>query len=69
VLAERHPARLNALIDDDGVDAHRNFSCGEYDACLDEAMRQRWRSWTCSRCPAFAAHPPSGLAPPAPAAA
>jgi hypothetical protein len=69
VLADRNPARLNALIEDDGVDAHRNFSCADYDACLDEALRQRWRSWTCSRCPAFAAHRAPGLAASAPASA
>jgi len=69
VLAERHPTRLNALIDDDGVDANRNLSCSDYDACLDEAMRQRWRSWTCARCPAFAAHRAPGLTASAPASA
>jgi hypothetical protein len=55
VLADRHPARLNALIEDDAVEVHRNFSCSAYDACLDEALSQRWRSWTCTHCPAFAA--------------
>jgi hypothetical protein len=62
MLAERHPAGLNALIDDDAVDAHRNLSCPAYDACLDEALRQRWRSWTCSICPAFADHRAADLA-------
>lgn len=62
MLADRHPARLNALIEDDAVESHRNFSCSAYDACLDEALRQRWRSWTCTRCPAFAASRAPGLA-------
>lgn len=69
MLAERHPVRLNALIEDDAVEAHRNFSCSAYDACLDEALRQRWRSWTCTCCPAFAASRAPGLAAAVPAGA
>jgi hypothetical protein len=28
--------------------------CAKYDGCLDLAVRRRWTSWTCQRCPLFA---------------
>jgi len=69
MLGERHPAGLSALLDDNAVDAHRNLSCADYDRCLDEALRQRWRSWTCSCCPAFGAQRSPRLVASAPARA
>ena len=31
----------------------RQLCCRSYDACLDEAVRQRWRSWCCVGCGSF----------------
>jgi hypothetical protein len=59
VLAEPNPARLNALIAHEGVEAHRSLFCAHYDSCLDEALRQHWRSWSCAHCRLF--DPPNGL--------
>lgn len=43
------PQTLNP--DAAGVEAHRNFDCRHYDACLNEAVRCGWQSFTCSKCP------------------
>ena len=32
------------------VDEHRNLDCANYGACLDRAVRQEWKSWSCARC-------------------
>lgn len=45
-----------------GVEAHRNFDCHHYDACLDEAVRQGWQSFTCSKCPLVGLSAPPELA-------
>lgn len=29
----------------------RAFECPEYECCLLEAARNKWRSWTCKGCP------------------
>jgi hypothetical protein len=39
------------LLDPDGrIEQHRNLFCGHYETCLDEAVNNRWISWTCGRC-------------------
>jgi hypothetical protein len=51
VLAKPCPSELVTLINPDQViDGQRNFFCVHYDGCLDEAIRQGWNSWCCSRC-------------------
>jgi|SRR5512139_3890257 hypothetical protein len=52
------PAELNAPINPErGVEGHRNLFCGNYDSCLDEAVKRAWNSWTCTRCTLFAIQP------------
>lgn len=36
-----------------GVETHRNLDCSHYDACLDEAVRCGWQSFTCMKCPLY----------------
>lgn len=58
LLATPTPAELTAPINPDrGVEGHRNLFCGNYDSCLDEAVKQSWNSWTCTRCSLFAIQP------------
>jgi hypothetical protein len=49
-----NPTMLPALLEERGVVEHRSLFCDHYDPCLDEALRQRWRSWSCSCCQLFA---------------
>jgi hypothetical protein len=52
------PSELTAPINPErGVEGHRNLFCGNYDACLDEAVKRAWNSWTCTRCIQFAVQP------------
>jgi hypothetical protein len=52
------PAELNSPINPErGVEGHRNLFCGNYDSCLDEAVKRSWNSWTCTRCTLFAIQP------------
>jgi hypothetical protein len=58
VLAKPSPAELTAPINPDrGVEGHRNLFCNFYDSCLDEAVKQGWNSWTCTRCALHAMEP------------
>jgi hypothetical protein len=51
VLAKPCPSELVSLINPDrGLDGQRNLFCTHYDSCLDEAIRQGWNSWCCTRC-------------------
>jgi hypothetical protein len=51
VLAKPCPTELTAPINPDrGVEGHRNLYCSFYDACLDEAVKRGWNSWSCTRC-------------------
>jgi hypothetical protein len=51
VLAKPCPTELVSLINPDrGLDGQRNLFCTHYDGCLDEAIRQGWNSWCCTRC-------------------
>jgi hypothetical protein len=51
VLAKPFPTELVNLINPDrGLDGQRNLFCTHYDGCLDEAIRQGWNSWCCTRC-------------------
>jgi hypothetical protein len=51
VHAKPCPTELTAPINPDrGIEGHRNLFCNYYDACLDEAVRRGWNSWTCTRC-------------------
>ena len=51
VHAKPSPTELTAPINPDrGIEGHRNLFCNYYDACLDEAVRRGWNSWTCTRC-------------------
>ena len=59
MLAKPCPTELTAPINPDrGVEGHRNLFCGYYDACLDEAVKRCWNSWTCVRCQMFAVQAP-----------
>lgn len=56
--ARPHPVELPAPINPDGgkkvsVETHRNLFCVHYDACLDEAVKRGWNSFTCVRCNLF----------------
>jgi hypothetical protein len=58
VLAKPSPTELTAPINPDrGVEGHRNLFCNYYDACLDEAVKKGWNSWTCTRCALHAVEP------------
>jgi hypothetical protein len=51
VLPKPCPSELVTLINPDRLlDGQRNLFCVHYDDCLDEAIRQGWNSWCCSRC-------------------
>lgn len=51
LLAKPCPSELTTQINPDrGVEGHRNLFCNFYDACLDEAVKRGWNSWTCTRC-------------------
>jgi hypothetical protein len=50
----RAPAKLASLVKLDDVANHRSLSCASYDACLSEALRHDWPSWTCRTCSQFA---------------
>jgi hypothetical protein len=51
-----HPAELSETISPRRrVEEIRNLYCAGYDACLDEALRLGWSSWTCVGCERFAA--------------
>ena len=50
-----NPVELPAPINPEGgrkqsVEMHRNLFCAHYDACLDEAVKRGWNSFTCIRC-------------------
>ena len=52
------PTELTTPINLDGnrklsVEAHRNLFCPEYDACLNDAVKRGWNSFTCVRCPNY----------------
>jgi hypothetical protein len=59
-----NPTALRSLVNDEDVDEHRSVCCAEYDQCLDAALRNSWRSWSCARCKLFRITrqraPPSG---------
>jgi len=58
VLAKPSPTELTSPINPDrGVDGHRNLFCNFYDACLDQAVKRGWNSWTCTRCELHSAEP------------
>ncbi len=48
-----NPTALRCLVSDEDVDVHRSVCCTEYDRCLDAALRNAWRSWSCARCKRF----------------
>jgi hypothetical protein len=48
-----NPTALRSLVKEEEVDQHRSVLCSGYDDCLDAALRQSWRSWTCARCKLF----------------
>lgn len=55
MLAKPSPSELTTPINPDrGVEGHRNLFCNFYDACLDEAVKRGWNSWTCTQCPLHA---------------
>lgn len=56
--AKPHPVELPAPINPEGgkkvsVETHRHLFCVHYDACLDEAVKRGWNSFTCVRCTLF----------------
>lgn len=45
------PAPINAESGlGQSVEMHRNLFCGHYDACLDQAVKSAWNSFSCRRC-------------------
>ncbi|HEY6005282.1 MAG TPA: hypothetical protein VIV57_20545 [Anaeromyxobacter sp.] len=48
-----NPTALRSAVKEEDVDKHRNVCCAEYDGCLDAALRNAWRSWSCGRCRLF----------------
>ena len=56
-LPHPNPTRLAILLEPETVERHRNVLCDHYDHCLDEALMQRWPSWSCERCPMSAQDP------------
>ncbi len=48
-----NPTALRHLVKQEEVDEHRCVLCTEYDGCLDAALRQSWRSWSCGKCGLF----------------
>lgn len=51
MLAKPCPSELNTPINPErGVEGQRNLFCVHYDGCLDEAVKQGWNSWCCTRC-------------------
>ena len=48
-----NPTALRALVKEEEVGEHRSVLCAGYDDCLDAALHNSWRSWTCSRCELF----------------
>jgi hypothetical protein len=58
VLVKPYPSELASPINPDrGVEGHRNLFCSYYDACLDQAVKKGWNSWSCTRCELFAIRP------------
>jgi len=51
---QANPTGLAVLLEPETVEGHRNVLCAEYDQCLDEALTQRWLSWSCEHCPMLA---------------
>jgi hypothetical protein len=52
VFAKPCPTELIAPLNPDrGLEGQRNLFCHHYDACLDEAVKKGWNSFTCLRCP------------------
>ena len=51
---QANPTGLVAQVEPETVGRHRNVLCTRYDQCLDEALRQKWPSWSCEHCPMFA---------------
>ena len=51
---QANPTGLAVLLEPETVEGHRNVLCAEYDRCLDEALTQRWLSWSCEYCPMLA---------------
>jgi len=58
-----NPTMLPVLLEERGVAEHRSLFCDHYDPCLDEALRQRWKSWSCAHCFLFAPLRATGKAP------
>jgi len=50
----RIPTRLASLVKFEEAASHRSLSCSGHDACLGEALRRGWPSWTCRSCSRFA---------------
>ena len=53
-MPQPSPRGLSVLLREEVVDENRSLFCAHYDECLDAALRERWRSWTCAQCPLFA---------------
>ena len=45
-----NPIPLAELIDITALDQHRKPGCDNYGACLDMAVRENWRSFSCEKC-------------------
>jgi len=51
MLAKPYPSELTSPINPErGLEGQRNLFCTFYDDCLDEAVKQGWNSWCCTRC-------------------
>jgi hypothetical protein len=48
-LDESHPQKCNGF-DVDHATCYRNFRCKKYDYCLNHAIKNQWRSFSCKCC-------------------
>lgn len=52
-LMSPNPTALRSAVKEEDIERHRDVCCVEYDGCLDAALRNSWRSWSCARCTLF----------------
>ena len=51
MVAKPYPTELTSPINPErGLEGQRLLFCTFYDGCLDEAVKQGWNSWCCTRC-------------------
>ena len=55
MLAHLGPEPLKRLLTKRQVADNRELFCDRYEQCLEEALDERWVSWTCAHCRRFMA--------------